>query len=304
MGGNISAAEMSSILNKSRLALGTVQFGLDYGVANSGGRVTFEDARNIIRQAELNGVDTLDTAIAYGTTETTLGHVGVEGWRVITKLPALPADCQGVGAWVTAQIEQAMSRLGVRQLQGVLLHRPDDLLGENGSSLVRALEGLKADGLTRQIGVSVYAPEQLEKLTAIMALDLVQTPLNILDRRLIASGWASRLKDSGTEVHVRSAFLQGLLLMPSDQRPVKFSLWSDIWIEWSRWLERTGLTPLQACLAYVLGVAEVDRVVVGVDSRVQLNQIFIASKAVLPSLPDWPQPIDMKLINPSLWSQL
>lgn len=304
MGGNNSAAEMSSILNKSRLALGTVQFGLDYGVANSGGRVTFEDARNIIRETELNGVDTLDTAIAYGASEATLGQVGVEGWHVITKLPALPDDCQGVKAWVTAQIEQSMSRLGVRQLQGVLLHRPDDLLGENGSSLVKALERLKADGLTRQIGVSVYAPEQLEKLTSIMALDLIQAPLNILDRRLVASGWARRLKDRGTEVHVRSAFLQGLLLMPSDQRPVKFALWSEIWLEWARWLERTELTPVQACLAYVLGVAEVDKVIVGVDSLIQLNEIFIASQTVLPSLPNWPQSIDARLINPALWSQL
>ena len=295
---------MSAVLSKSRLALGTVQFGLDYGVANSGGCVSFEDARNIVRQAELYGVDTVDTAIAYGASEATLGQVGVEGWSVITKLPALPVDCQGVGAWVTDQIEESMSRLGVRQLQGVLLHRPDDLLGENGSSLVIALEALKADGLTRQIGVSVYAPEQLEKLTAILALDLVQAPLSILDRRFIASGWASRLKDRGTEVHVRSTFLQGLLLMPSDQRPAKFALWPEIWVEWSRWLEQTGLTPLQACLAYVLGVAEVDKVVVGVDSLKQLNQIFIASKAVLPSLPDWPKPIEMELINPGLWSHL
>jgi aryl-alcohol dehydrogenase-like predicted oxidoreductase len=287
-----------------KLALGTVQFGLDYGVANQTGRISFSDAKTIIQQSAVGGIDTLDTAIAYGASEATLGQVGVEGWHVITKLPALPDDCQGVGAWVTAQIEQSMRRLRVSQLQGVLLHRPDDLLGENGSSLVKAIEGLKAEGFTRQIGVSVYAPEQLEKLTAIMALDLVQAPLSILDRRLVASGWASRLKDRGTEVHVRSAFLQGLLLMPSAQRPVKFALWSEIWVEWSRWLERTGLTPVQACLAYVLGVAEVDKVVIGVDSLVQLNQIFIASKAVLPSLPDWPQPVDMKLINPALWSQL
>ena len=295
---------MSTVLNKSRLALGTVQFGLDYGVANSGGRVTFEVTRNIIRQAELNSIDTLDTAIAYGASEARLGQIGVEDWSVITKLSELPADCQRVGAWVTAQIEQSISRLGVRQLQGVLLHRPDDLLGHNGRSLVKALEGLKAAGLTRQIGVSIYEPEQLEKLTGIMALDLVQAPLNILDRRLVASGWASRLKDCGTEVHVRSVFLQGLLLMSLDQRPVKFSLWSEIWLKWSRWLESTGFTPLQACLAYVLGVAEVDKVIVGVVSPLQLNEIFMASQTVLPSLPNWPSSIDARLINPALWSQL
>lgn len=287
-----------------KLALGTVQFGLDYGVANQTGRISFSDAKTIIQQAAIGGIDTLDTAIAYGTSETTLGQVGVEDWHVITKLPALPVDCQGIGDWVTAQIEQSMSRLGVVQLQGVLLHRPDDLLGENRSNLVKALEGLKADGLTRQIGVSIYAPEQLEKLTSIMTLDLIQAPLNILDRRLVASGWASRLKDRGTEVHVRSIFLQGLLLMTSSQRPVKFAPWSEIWLEWSRWLERTGLTPVQACLAYVLDVVEVDKIIVGVDSLMQLNEILYASQTVLPSLPNWPHSIDTKLINPAFWNQL
>lgn len=291
------------MMNKSRLALGTVQFGLEYGVANSGGRVTFEEARDVIRQAELNGIDTLDTAIAYGDSETILGQVGVENWGVITKLPPLPSDIRGVEAWVTNQIEQSIRRLGVRQLKGVLLHRPEDLLEQNGGSLINALKGLKRAGLTRKIGVSIYAPEQIEQLKTIMALDLVQAPLNILDRRLIDSGWASRLKDSGTEVHVRSAFLQGLLLMTSDQRPTKFESWSQIWSEWSSWLERTGLTPLQACLAYVLANDDIDKVVVGVDSLVHLKEILHASESVLSSLPEWPQPIDMKLINPSLWNK-
>ncbi len=287
-----------------KLALGTVQFGLDYGVANQSGRISFSDAKTIIEQSAISGIDTMDTAIAYGASETTLGQVGVEGWHVITKLPALPDDCQGVEAWVAGQIEQSMSRLGVMQLQGVLLHRPDDLLGENGRSLVKALERLKAEGLTRQVGVSVYAPEELEELTSIMALDLVQAPLNILDRRLVTSGWASRLKDQGTEVHVRSIFLQGLLLMPSGQRPVKFARWSEIWLEWSRWLERTGLTPIQACISYVLGAVDVDKVIVGVDSLMQLNEILVATQIVLPSLPNWPLSIDSKLINPSFWTQL
>ena len=249
-------------------------------------------------------MDTLDTAIAYGISETTLGQVGVRDWDVITKLPALPADCQDVGEWVGVQIEEAIRRLGVKRLKGVLLHRPEDLLGEYGNCLVMALECLKHDGLTQQIGISIYDPQQLEKLTAIMAIDLIQAPFSILDRRLVDSGWASRLKDHGTELHTRSAFLQGLLVMPRDQRPTKFSRWSEIWVEWAEWLERTGLTPLQACLAYVLGVAEIDRVVVGVDSLTQLEEILNASQAVLPSLPAWPQSIETELINPALWSQL
>jgi aryl-alcohol dehydrogenase-like predicted oxidoreductase len=304
MGRNRCASEISVNVKKSRLALGTVQFGLDYGVANSVGRVTCSEASAIIRQAKLNGLDTLDTAIAYGGSEDTLGSVGVEGWNVVTKLPMLPTNCQDVDDWVSTQIKQSLFRLGIPQLKGVLLHSPADLLGRNGKSLMQALERIKAEGFALQIGVSVYAPEQLEILTTIMALDLVQVPLNVLDDRLVATGWSGRLKDQGTEIHVRSAFLQGLLLMPSGQRPTKFARWADIWSEWSRWLERNKLTPLQACLAYVLSFAEVDRVIIGVDSLAQLNEIFAASHTTLTSLPDWPQPIDTNLINPAHWSQL
>jgi aryl-alcohol dehydrogenase-like predicted oxidoreductase len=287
-----------------RLALGTVQFGLKYGVANQVGRVQLEDVRNILQEAAARGVDTLDTAIAYGDSESALGQIGVSSWKIVTKLPSLPEGCSDVSGWVEAQIEGSLSRLGVSQLHGALLHRPDQLLGEHGKPLFEALQNLKAQGITRKIGVSVYGPEELDRLMGEMQFDLVQAPLNILDRRLVESGWARRLKEKGTEVHVRSAFLQGLLLMPPDQRPEKFARWRTIWAEWTRWLDETGLTPLQACLGYAMGVEDVDNVVVGVDNIKQLKEILVASHSLLPSLPNWLQPIDTDLINPGRWNQL
>ncbi len=287
-----------------KIVLGTVQFGLDYGIANQAGRVYLEDVKNILQEAKSHRVDTLDTAIAYGDSENTLGQSAVGGWKIVTKLSGLPEVCVDVAGWVETQIEGSLSRLGINQLHGVLLHRPDQLLGEHGKPLFKALQHLKAQGITRKIGVSVYGPEELDRLMGEMRFDLVQAPLNILDRRLMESGWARRLKEQGTEVHVRSAFLQGLLLMAPDQRPEKFARWRNIWSEWTRWLGETGLTPLQACLGYVLGVEEVDKVVVGVDSVKQLKEILAATHSSLPSLPNWPQPIDTDLINPGRWSQL
>jgi aryl-alcohol dehydrogenase-like predicted oxidoreductase len=287
-----------------KIALGTVQFGLKYGVANQAGRVQLEDVRHILQVAAAQGVDTLDTAIAYGDSECTLGQAGLGGWKVVTKLPALPEGSADVSGWVEAQIEGSLERLGVSQLHGVLLHHPEQLLGEHGKPLLKALQHLKAQGITWKIGVSVYGPEELDRLMAEMQFDLVQAPLNILDHRLVESGWARRLKDQGTEVHVRSTFLQGLLLMPEEQRLEKFGRWQPVWSEWARWLDETGLTPLQACMAYVLGIEEIDEVVVGVDSVRQLQEIFAAARSALPSLPDWPQPIDTDLINPSRWTQL
>lgn len=288
----------------SRLAIGTVQFGLDYGVANQAGQVPFDEARRILQHAAEKSIDTLDTAIAYGDSENTLGQVGVSHWKIVTKLPTLPVDCADVAGWVESQIEGSLGRLGIQQLHGVLLHRPEQLLEKTGHQLLNALQSLKARGYAKKIGVSIYAPEELDRLTAVMDFDLVQAPLNILDRRLTESGWASRLKASGVELHVRSAFLQGLLLMPADQRPTKFANWQPIWTEWARWLEENKLTPLQACMAYVLGVKEVDRVVVGVDSVKQFNEIHSAAQLALPNLPNWLQHIDSMLIDPSQWKNL
>lgn len=291
-------------MTNDRLALGTVQFGLEYGVANQAGRVQLKDVRYILEEAAAQGIDTLDTAIAYGESESILGQAGVEGWQVVTKLPALPESCADVGVWVEAQLEDSLRRLGISQVHGVLLHRPEQLLGENGKPLYEALQHIKAQGITRKIGVSVYGPEELDRLMGEMQFDLVQAPLNILDRRLVESGWTRKMKGRGTELHIRSAFLQGLLLMPPNQRPAKFSRWASLWSEWARWLGETGLTPLQACLGYAMGVEEVDKVVVGVDSVKHLQEILVASHSALPSLPNWPQPIDTDLINPGRWNLL
>lgn len=287
-----------------KIALGTVQFGIDYGVANTAGRVRPEDVKNILQLAAARGVDTLDTAIAYGDSESVLGRVGVGSWKVVTKLPALPEDCMDVAGWVSAQMDGSLSRLGVSRVHGVLLHRPAQVLGQHGKQLLGALLHLKAHGITRKIGVSVYGSEELDMLAGVMPLDLVQAPLNVLDRRLVESGWAKKLKNQGTELHVRSAFLQGLLLMQADQRPEGFARWQPVWAEWTRWLGATSLTPLQACLGYVLGVEEVDKVVVGVDSVGHLTEVLSATRSGLPSLPTWPQPIDTDLINPGRWNQL
>lgn len=285
-----------------RLALGTAQFGMAYGVANENGRVSPDAVAAILRHAAMHGVNMLDTAIAYADSEATLGKAGVAGWRIVTKLPALPEGIVDVENWVRAQVQGSLARLRVAQLHGLLLHRADDMRGPLRKPFVEALLRVKEQGLVRKIGASVYGPEDLDLLAHEMPLDLVQAPLSILDRRLVDSGWASRLKSDGAELHVRSAFLQGLLLMPAQQRPARFARWQPVWDEWARWLAQTGLTPLEACLRYVLGVSEVDHVVAGVDGLNHLEQIIAAARAGLPAAPPWSQPADIELINPTFWS--
>lgn len=296
---------METLGQHNRLALGTVQFGMPYGVANVTGRVSHEEVNNIIHIARSFGIDTLDTAIAYGESESTIGQIGISSWRIISKLPALPDDCNDVIGWAKKQTSGSLGRLGVNRLDGLLLHRPGQLLEQRGRLLLTALEELKSEGVVGKIGVSIYDPDELSPLFDIKTFDIVQAPLSILDRRLLKSGWASQLNDSGVEIHTRSAFLQGLLLMPSHVRPEKFKPWDTLWRAWESWLSYSGLEPLEACIRFSLSVKEVDRVIVGTDSSAQLLQILIASEGSLDDLPDFGQTSDLDfLINPGLWNQL
>lgn len=294
----------SSSIKASKLALGTVQFGLDYGVANQGGRVTAEEGQKILSEAWRAGVDTLDTAISYGDSEATLGAIGVGNWRVVTKLPRMPDCTNDVDGWVEDQIAGSLGRLGIAQLDGLLLHYPAQVLEGAGRRLPGALQKSKARGLVKKIGVSIYSPDELPVLLDALDMSLIQLPLNILDRRFIDSGWLSRISQASVEVHVRSIFLQGLLLLAESTRPGKFDRWQPLWTEWESWLRERELSALEACLNFVLNEKSVSKIVIGVDGVNQIRQILSLPDRNLPKPPDFLGLYDEKLINPSNWSNL
>jgi aryl-alcohol dehydrogenase-like predicted oxidoreductase len=284
-----------------RLALGTVQFGLPYGIANATGQVPRKEVAAILAHAFAAGLDTLDTAIAYGDSEHRLGQLGVAAWRIVSKLPAIPPQCPDVEAWAHASVDDTLSRLHVPRLHGLLVHKAPELCGPRGPELRRALESVRASGKAAKIGVSVYGPDELDELSSVGPFDLVQAPFNAFDQRLQTSGWLARLSAAGTEIHVRSVFLQGLLLMKASDRPLRFQRWQPLWDAWDGWLETDGLTALAACLRFVLSQPLFDRVIVGVDSVGQLREILDTSN--LPPL-DPPPTLaieDPDLINPSRW---
>jgi aryl-alcohol dehydrogenase-like predicted oxidoreductase len=286
----------------SRLALGTVQFGLDYGVANQEGQVSRYAAKAMLKLASEHSVDMLDTAIDYGESETCLGEAGTAGFKVVSKLPPIPKGCVSVDTWVHEQISMSLARVGNVSLYGLLLHRPEQLIEEGGAALYRALQRLKEAGQVRKIGISIYDPGQLDALIPRYRFDLVQAPLNLVDRRLHGSGWLQRLKDGGVEVHTRSAFLQGLLLMPQSDIPQRFAPWAELWGRWHAWLATRDLSAVQACLAYPLSLPWIDRVVVGANSVGQLSEILFAERALCcDDFPDLQCDAE-DLINPVRWA--
>ena len=284
-----------------KLAIGTAQFGIRYGVANTSGQVSASEARAILARAAETGVDTLDTAVAYGESEAVLGEIGVEGWQIITKLPPLPSEVEDCKSWVLDQLSCSLRRLRTAQISGLLLHRSGDLLGPHGQAYRSALSDIKRDGIAKVIGVSIYSPTELDALWPFFRPDLVQAPFNVLDRRLESSGWLARLASEGIRVHTRSAFLQGLLLMPPGKWPAYFQPWFELLDCWHRWVQQTGLTPLAAALGYCLGKPSVERIVVGINSLRQLDEILEAAELTAPSPPAFLSSEDRGLIEPSQW---
>ena len=284
-----------------KLSLGTAQFGLKYGVSNTSGQVDRNEVSKILNLAQNHGIDTLDTAINYGDSEQRLGEVGLKKWQIVTKLPKFPDKCIDVVSWVKEQVRASLTRLGVEQLRGILLHYPYQLHEAKGKDLWSALQIIKGDGLVRKIGFSVYDPSELDNLWPNFQPDLVQCPYNILDRRLLSSGWLDRMSDSGVEIHVRSVFLQGLLLISEKDRPRKFNRWSKIWELWHTWLHDNNITSLEGSLIFVNSNPRINRIIVGIETLSQLKEILSVKSVRVISFPEELSILDRELINPSRW---
>ncbi|WP_300408360.1 aldo/keto reductase [uncultured Psychrobacter sp.] len=289
--------------NRQKLILGTVQFGQPYGVANPNGQVPKDDLQQILEKAHQLNITTLDTAIAYGESEKVLGQQDLQDFKVISKLFKIPDNCSDITDWVEQQVQGSLARLQVDSLEGLLLHRPAQLLGNGGQELYQAIQCLKARGVVKRIGLSMYGYEELHDIIDNIDadFDIIQAPMNLFDRRLDSSGLLKKLKNRGIEVHARSAFLQGLLLMSKENIPSYFAPWQDKFDSYHQWLSINNISALEACLGYLNQHPDIDKIVVGVDSLAQLNEIATAMDAQINAPPLDIQSVDEGLINPSRW---
>lgn len=285
------------------LALGTAQFGARYGIANQVGQVSLTEGASILKLAKKFGICTLDTAVSYGDCEQRLGQIGVDGWQIVSKLPSIPNGTIEIIQWIKAIVTSSLRNLGVTNLYGILLHHPLELLERNGDQIYIGLQELKKAGIVKKIGISIYEPIELDNICNRFQFDLIQAPFNILDQRLIRTGWMNRFAEVDIELHVRSVFLQGLLLMKSNERPQEFKKWSSLFHCWDEWIKEVGLTPHEVCLNYVLSFPQISKIVVGVESAKQLEELYLTKKRPLPEVPAALFSTDSDLLNPVNWNK-
>jgi aryl-alcohol dehydrogenase-like predicted oxidoreductase len=277
-----------------KLALGTVQFGLYYGVTNPNRQVTIDEVRNILTLAKNNKIDTLDTASGYGNSEQVLGKIGVNDYQIITKTIPFKNDVNKIIDGFYKSLED----LNRNQVEGVLIHNINDIENKRFDVLFNKLNRLKNKGLIKKIGFSTYTPEHVDFLLGNFEFDLIQLPLNVFDARLIEGGQLQALKKKGIEVHARSIFLQGVLLN-FDNLPGYFLSWKKQFNEYQVMVKESGMSLLEYALNFVLNIPEIDKILVGVNSEQQLKEIVQAVKDPK-SLGAYPVD-DINLLNPSFW---
>ena len=288
-----------------KIGLGAAQFGLDYGVSNIHGKTTKHEVLTILQLAYENDISLIDTATSYGNSESMLGEVITnDDWKFVTKTPHFVdgyLDNTHVEQ-LKESFNQSLIRLGQKKIYGLLLHSCDDLLKPGGRLIFREMERLREVGMVEKIGVSVYSSKQIEAILGKFNIDLIQLPINIFDQHLFVDGWLEKLKNKNVEIHARSTFLQGLLLMPRTSIPTYFLPIKEKIELFSKSAQELSLSKLELALGYVMGINEIDKIVVGVNTIEQLREIIEATQVKVNPMEFTDVSIDNPIYtNPSLW---
>jgi aryl-alcohol dehydrogenase-like predicted oxidoreductase len=303
----ISLKNDSSAL--SRLGIGTVQFGLNYGISNKIGRTPLHEVQRILNTAYEAGVRVLDTAPLYGDSERVLGEVlsPQTNFRIVTKTPKFSAlgSLSEKIALLRSSLQESLNRLRRPHVDSILFHDSNDLLSSEGKALFQELEDFRAQGKIKKIGASVYTGDQIDRLLGQYPIDIVQLPLNVFDQRLKKTGHLRQLKAKGIEIHCRSAFLQGALLMNPKDLPPHLEPIQDRLTEFHRKAQQLGCTPLQACLGFTCSIFDLDAIICGVNNHSQMEEIIEGFKVQIePETFSEFSVDDPSIVDPSKWPSI
>ncbi|QBG35210.1 aldo/keto reductase [Litorilituus sediminis] len=292
-----------------KLALGTVQFGLNYGISNQHGQISKAQVKDILTHAKQLGIKTLDSAAAYGNSEQVIGELtDVQDFDIITKVPALTTEQTSIMPYV----KQSLDQLQKPRLSALLFHQADNLISHpDKAELYQQLIEVKTQGLTKRIGVSLYSPSQLTQISKQFAIDIAQVPINVFDQRFLSPQCIKLCKQKQIRLHARSLFLQGLIFFDADSLPAYFSPFKEKIIAFKQLAKQLSCSKLTLALAIVAQDSHnyfdvIEQLVVGVCSVKQLDEIVQAyqqAQALKSSIDELATLQDERLafINPSMW---
>ena len=286
----------------SKLILGTVQFGLKYGINNTIGKPKKDEVLSLLKVAYNSGIRILDTAEAYGNAHKLIGNYHKRQdnskFKIITKFPH---DIKH--NLIKSKVIEYLDLMKVNALDVMMFHSFDSF--KSNYNALETLNELKSEKLINNIGVSVYTNTQLESLLDEDSITVVQLPFNVLDNFSVRGGLINKLKEKGKIIHTRSAFLQGLFFKKiTDNLSIVQALKSHL-KTLNKIAKKQGCSMEELALSYCIRQKNIDNVIIGVDSISQLNaNIKAAAYEVNEEALKCINNINVEnlsLLNPSLW---
>ena len=256
----------------SKIVLGSVQWGLNYGVSNINGQTSEYEISKIAELARSNKVNLIDTSQIYGNAESLIGNYFDSTFSVITKVSIenhyhdlLPNENV-----LLKSVELSKSKLKNCKLNTVLVHDTSYLLSHiEKKVIIDHLLELSESGLVDRVGFSIYTLSELESLQRLMVPGALQFPANILDQRFLQDNILLNIKNKGTTLYARSVFLQGLLLLDPQKTPIYFKPWFNCLKSWHEYCQDNQVKPLHAALLYIYNNPLIDYCVVGIENSDQ-----------------------------------
>ena len=279
---------------KKKLTIGSANFMNNYGVNKY--KVNNNEIKKIIHLAKKYSIFKIDTADSYLKNKSLYKNLNSK-FKFTTKIT--PDIRWRSLEFCENEFERHASKLNKSKIDTLFFHDCRILLNKNGPEIYQNIENLKKRKLFKKIGISIYEFSKLNYILYNYDLDVVQSPYNILDKRIIKTGWYDKLRKQGIEIHIRSVFLQGLLIDKKIHLNKYFKTWKKSISGWFMWLKNNNISPLDYCLTDLLKY-DFDRVVIGINTSKNLKEILNFKKINKNKLLDM-ETNDLRLIDPRKW---
>ena len=286
---------------KSKIGIGTANFGSVYGLKKK--RISKSQINKIIEISKKNNIKLIDTSSEYLGSEEILGNYNLSDLNIVTKIK-IPTNFNFHNMYLVENIFfSSLKKLKVKKIYALLIQNCDELLKKNGEFFYNFFVKLKKKGIIKKLGFSIYSTKTLEKLDKSFKFDIIQIPLNVIDQRFLKKNFLKKLKKKKIEIHSRSSFLQGLLLMEKKQIPVKFKKYQNIFNKLNNFIEKNNYNKLDYLLKFSLNIKEIDYVILGIESVKQLEQLLLINKNKNFNFKNFNLKVDNKLIDTRLWTK-
>ena len=293
---------------KPEIILGTAQWGLNYGITNNSGKVNQEEIHKIVEYCLKNNIKTFDTARDYGNSEEIIGELNIKFFRQIQTISKIKNfDLKGNNydkANIKDFVLKTHKNTSNQSIEGMLIY--DKLLEHKYfPNLWEVLIELKDNNIIKKIGLTTYEEKLNEDVIKEYKFDIVQLPFNVYDQHRYENGFLSILKENNVEIHARSIFLQGLLLLGFNNLDYKFSSIKEHQKKMHNFFHLNGMSVIEGCLCAILQNKKIDKIIVGCENLIQLKEILNSYKNVINFHRsfNFKEFIihDKKIINPGLW---